>query len=151
MDVGEARIGLATADADALVVLPLETVPAHPRSKAVRQVARVAREREAIEVVVGLPKNMSGDEGPAAGKARRFAAELANRLPGVRVCLIDERLTTSQAQGILHEAGLDTRRSRNVIDQMAARIILEQAVELERATGTLPGESVDANRASEGL
>ena len=142
MDVGDSRIGVAASDSRGGVVLPVETVRAHPRSAAVKRVAQIATEREAIEVVVGLPRNMAGDEGPAAAKARSFAGLLAARAPGVRVCLVDERLTTTQAQGLLHEVGLDSRRSRGVIDQMAAQIILEQALASERGAGGLPGETV---------
>lgn len=134
------------------MVLPVETVPARPHKSALRRIRVLCNERDAIEIVIGLPKNMAGDEGPAAKKARQFAAELAGHLPNVRVCLLDERLTTTQAQGMLHSAGLDTRRSRNFIDQMAAQIILEQAVESERTSGSAPGETVGENRwASEGL
>lgn len=142
VDVGQARIGLASSDPQARVVLPLETVNAHPRSRAVRLVAAAARDRNAVEVVVGLPKNMDGSEGKSARAARTFAAELAARLDGVRVCLVDERLTTTQAQGMLRQVGLDARSSRGVVDQMAAHIILEQAIASEMSSGTPAGEEV---------
>ena len=101
---------------------------------------------------MGLPKNMAGDEGPSAKKARLFAEEIAKRVSGVRVCLVDERLTTTQAQAKLYEAHIDTRRSRKIIDQMAAQIILEQALELERSSSLAPGEAVGETKwASEGL
>ncbi|WRS29688.1 Holliday junction resolvase RuvX [Actinomycetaceae bacterium MB13-C1-2] len=152
IDVGEARIGVAVSDAAASLVLPLETIPAHPRSRGIKRVLRICLEREVIEVVVGLPKNMAGNEGPAAKKARLFAEEIAKLVSGVRVCLVDERLTTAQAQSKLHEIGIDTRRSRNIIDQMAAQIILEQALELERSSSLAPGETVGETKwASEGL
>lgn len=101
-----------------------------------------AEQRRAIEVVVGLPKHLNGQEGESAQAARLFASELAKRLPDVRVCLIDERLSTMQAQAMLHTVGMDTRRSRKVIDQMAAQIILEQAIASERGSGFPPGELV---------
>ncbi|MFZ1383136.1 MAG: Holliday junction resolvase RuvX [Scrofimicrobium sp.] len=152
IDVGEARIGVAASDAAASLALPVETIEAHPRSRAVKSVLRICRERNVVEVVVGLPKNMAGDEGPSAKKARLFAEEIAKRVSGVRVCLVDERLTTTQAQAKLHEAHIDTRRSRKIIDQMAAQIILEQALELERSSSLAPGEAVGETKwASEGL
>lgn len=142
IDVGKARIGLAASDASGALVLPVETIPAHPRSAAIRKIVAEAEGRRAIEVVVGLPKHMSGQEGDSAHSARLFASELAKRLPGVRICLIDERLSTTQAQAMLHTVGMDTRRSRKVIDQMAAQIILEQAIASERGSGLPPGELV---------
>lgn len=142
VDVGDARIGVAASDASGTVVVPLQTVPAHPRSKALREIIGIARERGAIEIVVGLPRNMRGDEGPAAAKARKFAKALVSGDASLRVCLIDERLSTSSAQGRLVDAGVQSKSQRNVIDQVAAQIILERALEIERSGNRLPGETV---------
>ena len=132
------------------MVLPVETVPAHPRSQALRRVASLAKERGAIEVAVGLPKHLSGAEGQSARAARAFASRLAARLDGVRVCLVDERLSTKAGQARLHETGKNTANSRKYIDQVAAQIILEQTLEMERLSGALPGQEVSARPQSGG-
>ncbi len=140
--MGDARIGVAVSDASGALAVPVETIAAHPKGRAMQQIVKMAEERDALEIVVGLPRNMSGSEGPAAKKVRRFAAQLARRLPGVRVCLIDERLSTVQGQSRLHSMGVDTKQGRSVIDQVAAQIILEQALEQERQSGEAPGQLV---------
>mgnify|MGYP002724310779 FL=1 len=142
VDVGDARIGVAVSDAPGIVVVPFETVPTHPLGRALKRIVSLVREREAIEVVVGLPKNMGGDEGPAAQKARNFAQRLAMMAPDVRVCLIDERLSTVNAHSRLSTAGMSSRKHRNVVDQVAAQIILERALDVEKTSGTLPGEAI---------
>lgn len=141
---------MAVSDASGLVVLPVETVPAHPRGRALRRLVALAKERGVIEVVVGLPKHLSGEEGASAKAARDLAERLASALEGVRVCMVDERLSTKAGQARLHQAGKDTREGRKYIDQVAAQIILEQAVEAERHGSSLPGETVLAHPHSGG-
>ena len=88
-----------------------------------------------------MPKHLSGHEGSSAAQARKFAGRLAQMIPGVRVALMDERRTTVQAKGLLHEAGMDERRQRSVVDQVAAAVILEHALERASAGGPV-GETV---------
>ena len=107
-----------------------------------RIVALVA-EHEPLEVVVGLPRSLSGADGPAAAKVRARAEALAARLD-VPVRLVDERLTTVTASRRLREGGRKAKQQRSVIDAAAAAAILEQAVALERARGGPPGELVSA-------
>ncbi len=102
----------------------------------------LAKQKGATEIFVGLPKHLSGAEGKSAHAARRFAALLAKRLPHVRVCMVDERLSTKQAQERLLAAGVSSRENRNVIDQVAAQIILEQAIGAQEASGALVGEVI---------
>lgn len=123
IDTGDARIGLALSDELRMLAHPLESVPAG--AEALEHIARVARAKSVDVVVVGLPRNMNGSKGPAAEKAEAFAAALGAALPGVRMVLWDERLTTVAAQRALHEAGRNTRQSRAVIDQVAAQLILQ--------------------------
>ncbi len=123
-------------------MIPVETVRTHPLGRALGRIADVAKEREAIEVIIGLPRHLSGAEGTSAQKARRFAVSLARRLPDVRIALVDERLSTNQAQIRLHEAGVNALQQRNVVDQVAAQIILERALEIERLSSEPPGEEV---------
>ena len=140
IDPGDARIGVARSDPTGFLATPLETVR---RGKGdLSRIARLAREAEAVEVVVGLPRSLSGREGPAAVKVREFAARLADRVAPVAVRLQDERLTTVSAEAMLRDRGKKGASRRAVVDQAAAVLILQHALDSERATGRPPGEVV---------
>lgn len=143
VDVGDVRVGLARSDLDGMIATPVETVG---RDHAVRRVAEEAREAGARAIMVGLPRSLSGAEGPAAGKARRFAEELAallaHEVPEAEIRLLDERLTTVSAHQALHSSGRKGRTHRQVVDQVAAVMILQQALDIERSTGARAGEQV---------
>ena len=142
VDVGSVRVGVATCDPAGLIATPVETVR-RGRGDLDRLAVLVA-EREAVEVVVGLPTTLGGRHGPAAEAAEEFARRLADRLAvrDVPVRLVDERLSTVGAQRGLRESGVDTRRGRSVVDQAAAVIILQTALDAERQSGTAPGRLV---------
>jgi putative pre-16S rRNA nuclease len=137
VDAGAVRIGVAVCDRDGLLATPLETVRAGEGDLA--RLAALAAEHEAVEVVVGLPRSLSGGEGPAAAKARVFARELSRAIHPIPVRLVDERLTTVTATRGLRESGVRGRRSRTVVDQAAAVVILQNALDAERASGRPPG------------
>jgi putative pre-16S rRNA nuclease len=140
IDPGDARIGVAKSDPTGFLATPLETVR---RGKGdLGRIARLVRDEEAVEVVVGLPRSLSGGEGPAAVKAREFAGRLAARIEPVEVRLQDERLTTVSAEAMLRDRGKRGAERRAVVDQAAAVLILQHALETERATGRPPGEIV---------
>lgn len=142
IDPGETRIGVARSDPTGFLATPVETVR---RGKGdLARIARLVREDEVVEVVVGLPRSLSGGEGPAAAKARDFAARLAVRLAPVPVRLQDERLTTVSAEAMLRDRGKKGAARRAVVDQAAAVLILQHALDTERATGRPPGEIVVA-------
>ncbi len=92
--------------------------------------------------MVGLPTSLSGREGQAAGLARGFAARIAARLAPVPVRLFDERLTTVTAQQGLRASGVKAKNQRGVVDQAAAVVLLQAALDAERATGRPPGGPV---------
>ena len=138
-DVGSVRIGLARSDALGMLAVPLDAVPAGDGSQ--ESVAGAVGEWEAIEVFVGLPLQLSGDEGTASAGAREWAARLAE-LTQVPVRLMDERLSTVQAQRGLQAAGRSTRQSRSLIDSASAVIVLQAVLDQECATGCVPGELV---------
>ena len=123
IDVGEARIGLALSDELGMLAHPLETVNAR-EGNPLRHIAEVMAREKVTTVVIGLPRNMNGTYGPAAEKAREFAAKLQALAP-CTVKFWDERLTTVAAQRQLHEAGRNAKTSREVIDQAAAALILQ--------------------------
>ncbi|HEU5038171.1 MAG TPA: Holliday junction resolvase RuvX [Nocardioides sp.] len=141
IDPGDARIGVARSDPSGFLATPVETVR---RGKGdLARLARIAAEEEAVEVVVGLPRSLSGREGPAAAKVREFAAALARRLAPVPVRLVDERMTTVSAEAMLRDQGRKGGKRRAVVDQAAAVLILQHALDTERATGNPPGEIVE--------
>jgi putative Holliday junction resolvase len=141
IDPGDARIGVARSDPSGFLATPVETVR---RGKGdLKRIAEILAEEEAVEIVVGLPRSLSGSEGPAAAKAREFAARLARRVAPVPVRLCDERLTTVSAEAMLRDRGRKGGKRRAVVDQAAAVLILQNALDTERATGAAPGEIVE--------
>ena len=133
IDVGSVRIGVARSDPDGLMAVPLDAMSAN--DLAFTAVSGLVDEYEAIEVVVGLPLSMDGTEGRAAGLARAWAERLSAAL-AVPVRLVDERLTTVQAQRGLHAAGRSVKSSRGMIDSASAVILLQSDLDAERAKGS---------------
>lgn len=141
--MGAVRVGLASSDPDGLLATPLETLARGKGSSSdVDGIARIVRDRSVVEVVVGLPRSLSGAEGTSARAARAYAVEIAQRVAPVPVRLVDERLSTVSAHQALREAGVKGRRQRTVVDQAAAVVILQSALDAERASGRPPGVSV---------
>jgi putative Holliday junction resolvase len=138
VDVGRARIGVAVCDRDGLIATPVETVRRDDKTDAVRILA-IADEYDVLEIVVGLPLSMSGGDTPSTTDARAFAARLAEHRP---VRLVDERLSTVTAQRGMRAAGRNTKNSRAVIDQAAAVIILQHALDHERSSSAPPGATL---------
>jgi putative Holliday junction resolvase len=144
VDVGKARIGVARTDPSGMIATPVATVPrAASGSADVDAILGHVAELDAMEVVVGLPLSLSGGDTASTGDARDFAAAIAARAP-VPVRLVDERLSTVSAQTALRASGRKGKRQRSVIDQVAAVIIVQHALELERSSGLPPGHLVSA-------
>ncbi|MGB3828334.1 MAG: Holliday junction resolvase RuvX [Ornithinimicrobium sp.] len=147
VDVGEVRVGLAASDPDGLIATPVATLSRDQESLAdVIVIAQQAHERQALEVVVGLPRSLNGTEGIAAERARRYAATLHARLDGIAVRLWDERLSTVDAHRALAASGVPGRRQRQSIDQAAAVLILQSALDVERNTGKPGGEVIGGRK-----
>jgi len=143
VDVGSVRVGVASCDPSGLLATPVATLARDTEQETdLRELADLARERAAVEVVVGLPRSLSGGEGPAAEAAREYAGRLARRLAPLPVRLVDERLSTVSAHQALHRSGVRQRKGRKVIDQVAAVVILQHALDAERTSGQPPGELV---------
>jgi putative Holliday junction resolvase len=137
VDVGTVRIGVAASDPDGLIASPVVTLP---RGRGdLERLAAIVSERAAVEVLVGLPRGLSGRDGAAAAAARQFAARLAGAVAPVPVRLVDERLSTVAAERRLRETGVRGRRRRSVVDQAAAVVILQSALDAERSSGGPPG------------
>lgn len=122
IDFGRSRIGVAVSDELRFLAHPLETIPAG--KNAIARIAEIVREKKIDNVVVGIPRNMDGSFGPAAGEALKFFKELSAVLP-CAVVKWDERLTTVAAHRALREAGKKTRATRGYVDQVAAQMILQ--------------------------
>jgi putative holliday junction resolvase len=141
IDVGRARIGVARCDAGALLAVPVETVPRASDGDAdVRRVLELAEEFGAIELVVGHPLSLSGAATASTDDAVAFAERLA--AAGATVRLVDERLSTVSAQQAMRASGRSSRSQRPVIDQVAAVIILQHAIDAERTSGIAPGRAL---------
>ena len=155
VDVGSVRIGLAASDPDGIVATPVETVPrdavgwtrlgrepSAPLPSDVVRIAAEATDRFAAVVYVGLPRHLSGREGSASEAVRVYAGVLASAVEPIPVRLVDERMSTVSAHQALHASGRSGRRHRQVVDQAAAVVILQSALEAERARGSRAGEQV---------
>ncbi|THG33582.1 Holliday junction resolvase RuvX [Naasia lichenicola] len=145
VDVGRARVGLAASDPHGILASPVETIQRREElAPVLDRVLVEAADRAAIEIVVGLPISLSGGDTPSTADAREFAAALAAK-SDIPVRMIDERLSTVSAQAALHASGRKTRGSRPVIDQVAAVILLQHALDSERAGGGPPGTTIEPN------
>jgi putative Holliday junction resolvase len=145
VDVGTVRVGLALSDPSGLLATPLETVARRGAAAGtdVARIAEVVTESDVLEVVMGLPRSLSGEEGASARAARAYAVAIARRVAPVPVRLVDERLSTVSAHQHLREAGVKGRRHRPVVDQAAAVVILQGALDAERSSGRPPGALVE--------
>lgn len=147
VDVGSVRVGLATSDPDGLIATPVATLPRASATKGkvpadIAQVVHEVQERGVGVVYVGLPMHLSGTEGAASEAARAYAVQLAQAIAPVSVRLVDERMSTVSAHHALHASGRSGRSHRQVVDQAAAVVILQSALDAERASGRRPGERV---------
>ncbi len=139
VDFGSVRIGLATCDPDGILASPMTALI---RSDSVgltgEAIATIAKELDAIEILVGDPISLSGTTTSSTKDAREFARQIAATIT-IPVRLVDERLTTVSAATKLRESGKSSRQAKQYIDSASAVEILEQALNFERSTGIAPG------------
>ncbi|QCO98772.1 Holliday junction resolvase RuvX [Arthrobacter sp. 24S4-2] len=149
VDVGTVRVGVAVCDRDGILATPLKTLERNAKKNTdVRVLAALADELDAVQIFVGLPRTLKGEEHASARMATDYAQLLADALAGrgsaIPVQLIDERLSTVTAHRNLHEAGMSSRNHRKVVDQVAAAGILQHAIDMQKARGTDVGRRVFA-------
>lgn len=147
VDVGEARVGLAASDPDALVATPVMTLRRdHNRESDLRMLAKITADRAATVIYVGLPLSLGGYETASTQKARDYAAALADYLSeaelSVEIRLVDERLSTVSAAEKMRASGVESRDQRRSIDQAAAVEILTHALNMRSSLGREPGTRV---------
>lgn len=124
LDFGDRRIGVAVSDPTGILASPHSVIEYRDVHVAKKQVASLCREVEAVRVVIGLPLNMDGSEGPAVAKVREFVGILAGVLD-VPIETWDERLTTKSAHDVLIEAGTRREKRKGLVDKIAAHFILQ--------------------------
>lgn len=131
LDLGDARIGVAISDPERRLAVPVGTIHVGQPPGELKAVAALVAEHDATLLVIGLPRSMSGDEGPRAALAREFGAalEAAVRVP---IEFQDERLSTVEAERVLREAGVTGRERRRVVDRSAATVILQAWLDAHR-------------------
>ncbi|WP_130013810.1 Holliday junction resolvase RuvX [Serinicoccus sediminis] len=133
VDVGEVRVGLAASDALGMLAHPVTTLRRdHEGGTDLEEIAEEVRRRDAVLVVVGMPRSLDGTERVAAQRARGYAERLQRCLE-VPVRLWDERMSTVDAHRALHSSGVPGREQRGVVDQVAAVLILQAALDARRA------------------
>jgi len=128
LDVGSRRIGIAISDPLGITAQGLETLQRQNKRLDFEKLSRLVRDHEVAEIVVGFPLRMSGAEGVQAEKMQRFAQELRERV-SLPVHLWDERLTSAEANRLLRETEMSIKRRGEVVDQMAAVLILQSWME----------------------
>jgi putative Holliday junction resolvase len=129
-DYGDARIGVAASDQDSILVSPITTLATSSRNL-FKQIAEILEEVDPIAVYVGKPTNLNGVDSTATSKVLNFVEDL-KKITEIPIRLVDERMSTVSASRSLREAGLDSKKSKSVIDMAAAVGILEFAITMEK-------------------
>jgi putative Holliday junction resolvase len=142
VDVGKVRIGLAVSDFHGILATPLGNLPRLADiTDTIASLLELVEENSPVEIYVGLPLSMQAKHTASTQDALAFSLALQAKT-AIPIRFIDERLTSVSANAILKGAGKDGRESRKLVDQVAATLILEQALDLERAGSECPGISV---------
>ena len=139
IDVGTVRIGIAKSDHDQIMAVPVTTISA--KHGALNEIVKLIEESQAELVYVGKPIGLGNNLTASTEMAIAFAHELAT-FTKIPVHLLDERLTTVSAQAQLHSVGKNSKQGRDVIDQIAAVLLLDHAMAIEKSTDMLAGENI---------
>ncbi len=134
VDLGLKRTGIAVCDKRELLASPVGTIEEWHLDRLAERVASLAAEQGAERIVVGHPRNMDGSQGESARRAADFARKLGE-LTGLETVLWDERMTTVTAIGYLNEADVRGKKRKQVVDTVAATIILENYLDSRRLKG----------------
>jgi putative Holliday junction resolvase len=129
-DYGDARIGVAASDQDSILVSPITTLTSSSRSL-LKEIVEILEEINPIAIYVGKPTNLNGVDSTATSKVLNFVEDL-KEITEIPITLVDERMSTVSASRSLREAGLDSKKSKSIIDMAAAVGILEFAITIEK-------------------
>lgn len=128
VDLGDVRIGLAISDMMGIIASPLETYKSQGNQKDLEYIAKLSKEKTCDTIVIGNPINMDGTIGPRSEKSLKFAEDL-RELVDIKVVMQDERMSTQSAERYLLEADMRRSKRKQVIDKVAATVILRQYLE----------------------
>jgi putative Holliday junction resolvase len=143
IDFGSVRIGTAASDFHGILASPIETVSRTSDIEVcVREILALISDVAPLEVYVGLPISMGGNKTQSTQEAIDFAKTLAGSTD-ISVRMIDERLTTVSSATALKASGKSSKEGRKIVDQIAATVILEQALQSERNSGVAPGIAIE--------
>ena len=131
VDYGDARTGIAVSDLLCSIVGSTTVIHSRNQEKTIHEIVALVKEKEVGEIVVGLPRNMDGSEGPRAQLCREFAMKLEQEV-GLSVALWDERRTTVEAHQILSDHNYHGKKRKNTVDAVAASLILEGYLALRK-------------------
>ena len=132
VDYGDKRTGLAECDISGLIAGGLGTISEGGMKKTAQKVAEEAEKRSCKKIIIGLPKNMDGSEGPRADVIKAFGALLAE-ITAIPIDYYDERMTTMVAYRFLGETGTYGKKRKDTVDTLSAQIILQNYIDRERA------------------
>jgi putative Holliday junction resolvase len=145
LDPGGRRIGVAISDPGGIIAQPMETLIVEGVEDALDQVSQIIADRQVVGVVLGLPLNLSGDESTLSKVVKSFAEQLTG-ICEIPIYYEDERLSSRQAEHILHSHGKKIRGNKEKIDRISAAIILQSFLDRLNSSGLPPkpiGKSVD--------
>jgi putative Holliday junction resolvase len=131
VDYGDSRIGLSVCDEMEILASPLMTIKSLSMKKNIDSVCEIAKRENVSLIVVGLPLNMDGSEGERAGKSRAFGRVL-ERVSGIKVEYFDERLTSVEAEEIMQSVGVKKDKRKNIVDRIAAQLILQSYIDANK-------------------
>ena len=131
VDYGDKRTGLAECDASGLIASGIATVSEGGMRRTAERVAKEARERSCVKIIIGMPKNMDGTDGPRTEVVRAFA-DILCEITDISIDFYDERMTTMVAYRFLGESGAYGKRRRDAVDTLSAEIILQNYIDKER-------------------
>ena len=131
IDFGEKRVGIAISDADGRIAMPLTTLWRQSDAQIIAEIARITADEHVDDLVVGEPRRLDGSRGDAARRVASFARKLGGAT-GLPLTLLDESLTSREAERRLREAGVDPKSSPERVDAVAAQILLEEALSRRR-------------------
>lgn len=143
IDVGTVRIGVACSDEFGILASPVTTIARSANTDdSIKKLIAAIQPIEPIEIYVGLPVSLKGSQTSSTADAIHLARELAKQTE-IPIRLMDERLTTVSSELALRSSGKSTKAGRQIVDQIAATIILEQALQIEKNSKSVPGLTLE--------